>query len=314
MTWFRLDDAGWCHAKVLGVGNRAFGAWCRAGQWASQQLSDGFVPASVCRLIEPASAVWRTLSDAGMLHPCEGGYTIHDYLEYNPSRSQVEAKQAAQREGGRAGAHARWCGSTHGSTYESTQAQPMTKKMPRARVLPDPSRPVPEEREEPPSEVATLPRPTRTAAVMVNGCDAGAVFDHWQASLMPKAKRTEKRLARVKARLQEGFTAADLRKAIDGATKDDWLMGRDPKSNGRAWKDIETVLRDAAQVERLMELAEAEPEGDGDNEWPAGKNTFVVTIDDVDPTGEPGTGAPVPAELRQLVVDFAESMRGGGHG
>jgi len=144
MPWFKLDDKGWCHPKVMAVGNRAFGAWCRAGQWASQQMSDGFVTRSICHAIDQAPSVWRALVEAGLLHPCEGGYVIHDYLVYNPSREECIAKQAAQREGGRSGARARWDRSTHGSTYRSTHRstnglphdQPMTKKMPR----PDPYR------------------------------------------------------------------------------------------------------------------------------------------------------------------------------
>ena len=128
MSWFRLDDSGWSHPKVLAVGNRAFGAWCRAGQWASQQLSNCFVAASVCRLIEPATSVWGALVEAGLLERCEGGYLIHDYLAYNPSKEQVEAKRRAQRDGGRAGANARWNrlddGSTHGSTHKSTHGSP----------------------------------------------------------------------------------------------------------------------------------------------------------------------------------------------
>jgi len=122
--WFRLDDAGWCHPKVIAAGNRAFGAWCRAGQWSSSQLADGFVATSVARLIEPATAVWGALVEAGLLVRCEGGYRIHDFLVYNPSKSQVEAKRAAQREGGKAGAMGRWGAepnrSTHGSTHKST--------------------------------------------------------------------------------------------------------------------------------------------------------------------------------------------------
>ena len=99
---------------------------------------------SICHAIDQAPSVWRALVEAGLLHPCEGGYVIHDYLVYNPSREECIAKQAAQREGGRSGARARWDRSTHGSTYRSTHRstnglphdQPMTKKMPR----PDPYR------------------------------------------------------------------------------------------------------------------------------------------------------------------------------
>ena len=40
--------------------------------------------------------------------------------------------------------------------------------------------------------------------------------------------------------------------AIDGATMDDWIMGRDQRSKG--YRTIKTVLRDNEQVERFMDL------------------------------------------------------------
>jgi len=90
-----------------------------------------------------------------------------------------------------------------------------------------------------------------------------AVLDHWAATLYPNAapKRTLERRKRVRARLREGFTREDLFKAILGARRDDWLMGRDPKARAGGYRDVDTVLRDAAQVERLMALAPVAPPG-----------------------------------------------------
>jgi hypothetical protein len=84
------------------------------------------------------------------------------------------------------------------------------------------------------------------------------VFAHWQSTMGTKAKLDPKREARIRARLKEGFSPEDLCKAIDGATRDGYLMGTDPKSRRGGYKGIETLLRDAAQVERLMALADGE--------------------------------------------------------
>lgn len=84
---------------------------------------------------------------------------------------------------------------------------------------------------------------------------ARVVFGYWQEAMgKPRAIFDDRRRARIIARLRENKgDIGELCYAIDGAEKDDWLMGRDPKSNGRKYNDIETVLRDRAQVERLAE-------------------------------------------------------------
>lgn len=85
------------------------------------------------------------------------------------------------------------------------------------------------------------------------------VIAHWLAAPYHRGRvlSTPKRVARVKARLAEGFTAEDLMLAIDGAALDPWLMGTDPRST-KAFKDIETILRDAGQVEQLRERVRAQ--------------------------------------------------------
>lgn len=82
-----------------------------------------------------------------------------------------------------------------------------------------------------------------------------AVFDEWRKVFgHPKAELEEKRTARIRSRLKN-FTVEQLVTAFRGALKDDWIMGCDPKST-RKFDGLETVLRDTAQVERLIELAE----------------------------------------------------------
>lgn len=105
MSWFRLDDQGAFHTKVLLAGNEAYGAWCRAGQWASAQRTDGVVPEQVARQIAPAR-VWQKLIASGMIEPRNAPtdpYVIHDFLEYNPSRSEVEERRTSRQEAGKLG-------------------------------------------------------------------------------------------------------------------------------------------------------------------------------------------------------------------
>lgn len=80
------------------------------------------------------------------------------------------------------------------------------------------------------------------------------VFSHWQTEHHHlSAKLDDKRRKRIKARLAEGFTADELCRAISGAKGDSWLMGKNPSK--KRYDGIDTLLRDAAQVERLRDLA-----------------------------------------------------------
>jgi hypothetical protein len=81
------------------------------------------------------------------------------------------------------------------------------------------------------------------------------VFDFWAEQMgHPRARADRKRLSRIEARLKD-FTVDELSKAILGAKSDPWLMGTDPKST-RKYDGLEQILRDNAQVERLIELHE----------------------------------------------------------
>lgn len=97
MAWFRLEGRGAFHHKVLAAGNEAYGAWCRAGQWSSDQLTDGFVPSSVAEQIAKTK-VWAKLVEARLVHEADGGYQIHDFLDWNPSSKQEREKREAMRE------------------------------------------------------------------------------------------------------------------------------------------------------------------------------------------------------------------------
>lgn len=102
MPWVRLDDGYPEHPKVDQVGPLA--AWMNVCAWAycARNLTDGFVPgAQVPRLAnvkQPAQLAQKLV--AARLWECvEGGFQVHDYLAYNPSRAQVlkERDKAAER-------------------------------------------------------------------------------------------------------------------------------------------------------------------------------------------------------------------------
>lgn len=85
-------------------------------------------------------------------------------------------------------------------------------------------------------------------------CLAGLVFAYWAAKYgHDRALLDPKREKKIIARLAEcEDNVSDLLWALDGALKDDWIMGRD-KHSTRKYDDIETILRDRAQIEKFGE-------------------------------------------------------------
>ena len=97
MAWFKVDDQAAFNPKVMKAGNAAFGAWVRMGAYCNAQRTDGFIPEDTAELIATKKEIDAAIT-AGMLHAVEGGYEIHDYLKYQPSKADIEASLAAARE------------------------------------------------------------------------------------------------------------------------------------------------------------------------------------------------------------------------
>lgn len=94
MAWFKVDDQSAFHPKVVRAGNAAFGAWVRLGAYCNAQLTDGFIPEQVALLVASKKEI-EAMIDAGMLLTAEGGYQIHDYLEFQPSKAEVIERRNA---------------------------------------------------------------------------------------------------------------------------------------------------------------------------------------------------------------------------
>lgn len=102
MTWLKIDDNFAQHPKVAALADAAFRLHVSAMCYASRNLTDGFIPQSVLRML-----AWKSsdpdndaieLVQAGLWDTEPDGWRIHDYLEYNPSRDEIEADREAARE------------------------------------------------------------------------------------------------------------------------------------------------------------------------------------------------------------------------
>jgi hypothetical protein len=99
MTWVRVDDHLPDHPKVLALGRdrmAAMGLWLIGNCYAARHLTDGFIP--LAALPTGSSRLARLLVNVGMWAEIRGGYKIHDYDEYQPTKARVLAERAKNRE------------------------------------------------------------------------------------------------------------------------------------------------------------------------------------------------------------------------
>lgn len=96
MPWLRIDDGMVEHLKVASLSDGAFRAHVEAMSFCARNLTDGHIPTAVAKK-QGWSKRASELVRAGLWEKEEGGHSIHDYLDYNPSRAQVEAEREAAR-------------------------------------------------------------------------------------------------------------------------------------------------------------------------------------------------------------------------
>lgn len=119
MTWSRFDDCAATHPKARLAGNEAWSLWQAAIQYCNRYLTDGVVPLAALAvdcLPEPISmAKAKKLADRlvgakvrddghGLFEALgPNKFAVHDFLDWNPSKEQVEAKRKADRDRKRGG-------------------------------------------------------------------------------------------------------------------------------------------------------------------------------------------------------------------
>ena len=102
MTWVKLDDAFPHHPKVVGLSDNAFRTHVTALCYCGLYLTDGHVPTSALRQLGSRKAA-IDLEACGLWIKTDHGWMIRDYLEYNPSKEQVNEERDRRREAGRIG-------------------------------------------------------------------------------------------------------------------------------------------------------------------------------------------------------------------
>lgn len=112
MAWFKVDDSFEGHPKVKAIPRArrrgAVGLWLLAGTWCARQLTDGHLArhmvdeltgskSDVAQLVEVG--LWHGKGhDCGRCPEPETDFVFHDWSDWQPTRSKVEADREAARE------------------------------------------------------------------------------------------------------------------------------------------------------------------------------------------------------------------------
>ena len=150
--WFRVDDKLWGSPKWLALKPGARALWVTAGAWSMDQLTDGFVPVHVVRVLGSRPRDAEELVSCGMWEKSGDGFTFHDWHDWQPTRESVinkreqeaarKAEWRAKRAGQRANEDKSPAGVPDMSLWDNDVSPAGVPDMSRSS-RPDPTRPDP---------------------------------------------------------------------------------------------------------------------------------------------------------------------------
>lgn len=138
----------------------------------------------------------------------------------------------------------------NGTTHECDGMAPADSLFP----LPDSPKQIPASQED-----AAMPSDANGRKKSLSDTsDVDAVFDHWRKVMdHPKAANDDKRRKLIRARLADGYTAADLRNAITGYSRSPWHMGENDRKT--KYDGLDLILRDCSKVDKGLEFYTSPP-------------------------------------------------------
>ena len=142
MAWIKIDDQFRDHPKVLAAGPLACWLYICGLTFAGQYLTDGHIPSAMLRKladVDNAQELADRLVSVGLWEKIEGGYQIHDFTEYNPTREEVRGIRTARAEAGRRGGLNSAASKRQASATANEQQNSTPSPSPSPSPSPDPS-------------------------------------------------------------------------------------------------------------------------------------------------------------------------------
>lgn len=98
MSWVKIDDQFADHPKIAQAGPLGLAVYVAGLCYSARYLTDGFIPhASAERFAGSSPELRAKLVDLSLWDETDGGYLIHDYLDYNPPAAKVKAEREAAK-------------------------------------------------------------------------------------------------------------------------------------------------------------------------------------------------------------------------
>lgn len=272
MSWIKIDDQFSDHPKIRAVGSFGAALQVSAFCYCGKYLTDGFLSFSVVQSLVQALAsdflmndgkIWtpaftcgmtgnnarelnwpQIMVDARLWDETEGGYLVHDYLIYNPSKTEVLELRNKRSEAGKIGGERSKPPSKSLSKNEaSAQAnKKQIAKQNRSKTEPPTPTPTPKRREEEEAAEKVLAEYNSLAE---------------KAGLTKVLKLSPQREAHVQARLSE--PEFDWPTIQDKIIASDFARGK----NDRQWKiDFEFIFESR---NNYLKILEGKYDNKGDN-------------------------------------------------
>lgn len=256
MAWIRVDDHFDEHPKLAKVGPVAWGYWLAGLAYCNRNLTDGFIPWSKARalcsfeVLDDQNRIWHLSRGCGMQgddmsaewiidlligaelwKEVEGGYRVHDYDQYQPSREQVEAdrERNAKRQ-------AEWRARNAGSNADSnavTNRTVTTPPNPNPNPNPNPlPKPRPKNVTPPiPPIGGESPKP-KTIKTPIPDDLWERIPEHIKQAMAIEQKMTDVELAFETSRMIDYYRSKGERRADWDATWRNWMRSDYRKPRG----------------------------------------------------------------------------------
>ena len=183
MSWVRVDDRAWSHPKLTKVGGNSVKLWLFGLCWCNQHQTDGVIPKHALTLLGGTKKSVTELVSAGLWETTGDGWNVRNYLEFQPSRAQLEEQKARTLERVKRHRNAVTPTKCNGDVTRS-----VTGGVTGAPTQPNPTQPNPTHRDPPlPPGGGVGPQPT----------EVGAPKPTTRKTKRPKSETTDQRIKPV---------------------------------------------------------------------------------------------------------------------
>ena len=140
MSWAKLDDQFFTHPKVIDLPKDAKLLFLAALTHCTGQLTNGFITPGALRVVAATVDVSRdeaqTLVAAGLWETADGGWQVHDYLVYQPTRDKALATKQSRAEAGSKGGHKSADSKAQARSQANDKANPQAKSEAKSNPIP----------------------------------------------------------------------------------------------------------------------------------------------------------------------------------